>query len=340
MNLHIEPITDKHEWNEFIEELRPHSFLHTWNWGEFNKSLGHTIYRLGIFSGERLEGIALIIVIPARRAKFLFCPHGPLFRYNDPEQFTIFVEYVRKLGEQENASFVRVSPPMLDSESARKTFGSCGFRPAPIHMHVELAWILNIDTSESELLATMRKTTRYSIQRAQKLGVTVSIANQMEDVEKFYRIYQITTERQNFTGFSLDYLTKEFKAFADDGKALLFFGEYQSKIVSSAYVIFSNGSAFYHHGASTHEFPNIPVSHLVQWEAIREAKRRGMKFYNFWGIIPEGSPKNHPWTGLTLFKKGFGGFPEHYVHAQDLVMDSRYWFNYLVERMRKFRRRL
>ncbi|MEK7143873.1 MAG: peptidoglycan bridge formation glycyltransferase FemA/FemB family protein, partial [Patescibacteria group bacterium] len=78
---------------------------------------------------------------------------------------------------------------------------------------------------------------------------------------------------------------------------------------------------------------------LLQWEAIKEAKNRGCRFYNFWGIAPENNPK-HPWAGLTLFKKGFGGFSEEYIPAHDFVIKYSYWFVCLIEKIRKIRRGL
>jgi peptidoglycan pentaglycine glycine transferase (the first glycine) len=120
---------------------------------------------------------------------------------------------------------------------------------------------------------------------------------------------------------------------------VLFFGKYQGEYVSTAFVVYANGSGFYHHGASNQKFPSITASEAVQWAAIKEAKARGCERYNFWGIVPEEAVK-HPWHGLSKFKRGFGGFAEGYIHAQDIPLTSKYWLNYLVEKIRKIRRRL
>jgi len=62
-----------------------------------------------------------------------------------------------------------------------------------------------------------------------------------------------------------------------------------------------------------------------------------MSKIQFWGIAPENRPK-HPWTGLTLFKTGFGGYKEEYLHCQDLPVTLKYWLNYTVEKMRRIKR--
>ena len=72
---------------------------------------------------------------------------------------------------------------------------------------------------------------------------------------------------------------------------------------------------------------------------IQEAKKRGCTLYNFWGVSPDNKPK-HPWAGLSLFKKGFGGFEETYLHAQDKPLTKKYWLNYIIETVRRLKRRL
>jgi lipid II:glycine glycyltransferase (peptidoglycan interpeptide bridge formation enzyme) len=102
-------------------------------------------------------------------------------------------------------------------------------------------------------------------------------------------------------------------------------------------IVYTNNSAFYHHGASIRKYSNITASELLQWIAIKEAKQNGLSYYNFWGIVRE-KEKNHPWAGLSKFKKGFGGFEEEYLHAQDYVLRVKYWLNYLIEITRKIKR--
>jgi lipid II:glycine glycyltransferase (peptidoglycan interpeptide bridge formation enzyme) len=103
--------------------------------------------------------------------------------------------------------------------------------------------------------------------------------------------------------------------------------------------------AFYHHGSSISE-QKVPVSYLLQWEAIKEAKQRGCRSYNFWGIAPDVKEKldiaksRHPWAGLTLFKMGFGGRIKEYVKTQDFPISFSYWLTFIFERLRKIKRGL
>lgn len=338
MPYQIKPIEAKQQWEEFIDNLAPHTFLQSWQWGALQGGLGNKIYRLGIFENNILCGVAFIYKITAKRGSFLFCPHGPLIDWKKQGLLILLLNYLKDLGQKERVDFIRISPLVENSYQTKNVFKQMGFRDAPIHMmHPELAMILNIALPETELLAKMEKRTRYSINKAKRDGVKIRQFSNAKDIDIFYNLYQKTAARQKFTAFSLTYIQKEFEAFVNEKKVALFFAYYKDNIIAGALIVFANGSGFYHQGASIREYKNVPAAELLQWEAILETKRRDMQWYNFWGIAPE-NVKNHPWAGLTRFKAGFGGFSQEYLHCQDFILTPKYWLNYFVEKMRKTKR--
>lgn len=346
----ILPITNREVWDNFLSTVQPNTFLHSWQWGEFQEGSGERVWRLGVYDTKPLNnktteqpeliGVALVIKVRAKRGSFLFCPHGPIsIKALKHESMKALVDYLKELARKEKCGFVRFSPLMLNTPEHYKMWQDLGFRNAPTHMHPELAWILDIPPPEEQLLKNMRKTTRYSIRKAEKDGVKVTTSTNPEDLEKFWAVYGETAERQHFVSFSKEYLRKEFATFAAQNCATLIFGTYRGEIISAAFIVLTPWSAFYHHGASIPKYTNVPASQLVQWHAILEAKRRGCEKYNFWGVVPETAVK-HPWQGLSRFKRGFGGYTEAYVHAVDLPLAWRYWLTYTIERVRKWKRHL
>ncbi len=340
-------ITDKKTWEEFSGLCFEKTFLHSWNWGEFNKSMDQKVWRLGIYDDGKLVGLAQIIKIRARRGTLLFCPHGPIFgadalRSEESKicAFKCFFEKIKELGKSEKADFIRISPILMKTFENLHVFKELKFRRAPIHMHPEITWELDIKPKEEDLMADMRKTTRYLINKAKKEGVEILESNKEGDVREFNEIYQKTVSRHHFVPFSEDYLKNEFSAFSKDDQVSLFFAKYQNELIASAMIIFWKGGAFYHQGASSQKYPKIPASYLLQWEAIREAKKRGCLSYNFWGIAPPGSKSNHRFLGVTIFKTGFGGYMKEFVGTQDYPLTLKYWFNFTVEFIRSWRRNL
>ena len=110
--------------------------------------------------------------------------------------------------------------------------------------------------------------------------------------------------------------------------------------MAGAIIIFWSGIAFYHQAASVGKFSKLSIPYLLQWEAIKEAKNRHCKIYDFWGFTDPDKFPAHPWAGPTLFKMGFGGYKQEYIKTQDFVVSKKYWLNYIIERFRKARRGL
>jgi len=336
----IVEIKDKEKWDKFVIRNNTDSFLESWNWGKFSRKAGDKIWRLGLFeNGETLVAVALIVKIEAKRGTFLFIPHGPVVseeKYKT-EIISKLKTFLIRLGKKEKAAFIRISPIFKLNAENLQIFQKAGFRNAPIHMmHPETTWILDLNKSEEKLLADMKKNHRNLIRRAKKEELEILKGDSEEFLKDFYAIHMETVRRHHFIPFSYEYMKRELEIFRQDGQIEIFNARYQDKIISSAIIVFYGDAAFYHHGASSSEYSKIPSSYLALFTAICEAKKRGCKKFNFYGIVDD-KPK-HPWFGLSRFKKGFGGREVKFVHCQDLPLNFRYKITYLIETFRKIKR--
>lgn len=350
--MELREIANKEEWEGFLADCTEKTFLQSWNWGEFSLAMGDRVWRFGIYEAERLLGVAFAYKICAKRGTFLFVPHGPvvadgLTGKDKKEILELIVLRLKDIAREEGASFVRISPILVNNEENENIFLDFAFNPAPIHMHPEVTWELDITLPEETLLANMRKTTRYLIRQAEKNeDIEIVESNNLEDLKLFWPVYQETAKRHHFVVFQQKYLEAEFNCFSKDRQIEIFLAKYRGQVVSAAIFVLWQDVCFYHHSGSLSEFNKIPASYLLQWQAIKEAKRRGCRAYNFWGIAPnietegEAQKSKHPWAGLSLFKMGFGGYRKEYVRTQDFIVSSKYWINYLVEKIRKRKRNL
>jgi peptidoglycan pentaglycine glycine transferase (the first glycine) len=335
--MELKEIKNKQEWEDFLLNCQEKTFLQSWNWGEFQQSLGNKIWRFGVYENNTLISTALMIKHSAKRGSFLLVPHGPVGKQT---VLPALVEKLKELAHQEKVDFIRISPIWERTLEHEKLFKDLGFRLRALHTHPESSWKLNIEKPADELFSEMRKTTRYEIRRAEKLGVQVYQSFDIKDVETFNLMHREVVRHQKFVPFSLEYFKKEFTAFAKDNEIALFLAKYQGKVIAASYGVFWSRMAFYHHAALLPEYKKIPASYLLQWHAIQEAKKRGCKIYDFWGYAdPEKNPQ-HPYAGPTLFKMGFGGYMQEYVKTQDLPISQKYWLNYIIETIRKMRRGL
>lgn len=338
--LKAKTISNQKIWDKFVSKVPTHTFFQSFEWADFNQNIGDKPMQFGFYENNRLVGVALIIKVFAKRGTFLFCPHGPLFIADKPHYWRFFLKFFKTNGRKEQVDFVRTSPAVLNNPKIQALFHQAGLINAPIHMSAETSWILKLENkSEEQLLSEMRKTTRYEIRQAEKRGYHVVKSVALKDLNIFLDLYHQTVNRTNFVPFSDKYLTQEFLTFAKNNKVMLFLEKHGSRFVAALMVIFHGKGAFYHQGA-TQPLGKEAVSYLAQWEAIKEARRRGCTFYNFWGIAPRDDPK-HPWYGLSLFKKGFGGERVNFIHAQDYPLKPwRYLPVYILEKIRKIKRGL
>lgn len=338
--MEIKIITNFAEWENFVLSQPYTLFMQSASYGEFYKSINEDFWVFGIYEKNILIGGSLVVSVHAKRGNFLFLPYGPILPLDKKlESLKLLTNNLFNFAKKNKYDFVRVSPFLNDDQENKKIFREAGYRSAPMHILAETTWILNLDVSHHDLLMGMNKNHRNLIHRCEREKVEVKKFNYDTALEDFNKLHDITAERHNFHRFSKNYVNKEFSAFSKNNQALVLHAYLaDGTLDSSAVIMYYGNMAAYRHGASLGSDKKIPTSYLLQWEAIKEAKERGCKWYNFWGIAPEGAHFSHPFYGITHFKKGFGGAQKNLLHCQDLLVSKNYWFNWLIEMIRKEKR--
>lgn len=331
-------ITEHKVWDDFLKKHPGANFLQSWQWGEFHEKLGHTISRIGFFEGGELAGVMLSIVEKAKRATYLTVPAGPIVDWENHEVTLKFRETIQAIAKENNCAFIRIRPQLESTDFSKELFKKLGFRKSPMHLHAELTNQLDITKSTEELLANMRKATRYEIKKAIKLEIKIKTSTNPKDIKAFYELQLQTAKRHGFVPFSLKFLETQFEVFTKSNHAILYSAYFENRLLAQAIIIFYGDEAVYHYGASTKDGREYPGAYLIQWEAIIEAKKRGLTQYNFWGVTND---TYHRFANLSMFKRGFGGSDYEYIHAQDLILNlTKYFLNYAIEMIRKKTRRV
>ncbi|MFA6376488.1 MAG: peptidoglycan bridge formation glycyltransferase FemA/FemB family protein [Candidatus Paceibacterota bacterium] len=344
--MEFKEITNKLEWEGFLGKCGQKSFLCSWAWGEFQILQGFKIKRLGAVDNSGLRAVVLAVKIKARRGTYILIQHGPNFiETNQGEIEKILKELffeLKKWAKEEGASFIRCAPLLERSRQNLEMSKAMGFRKAPMHANAyEATWKLDIGLSEEDLFKGMRKTTRYLIRQAQKNpDITIEQSTNPADIAIYQGLNRNVGERQKFAAFSDEYIKREFELFAGEREVSFFFGKYQNEIAAGSMVVFWQDTAYYHQAASLGKFAKYSIPYLLQWEAVKAAKARGCKRYDFWGYIDPKTDPKHPWAGPTLFKMGFGGGAYEYLKTMDLPLSWKYWPVFIFENLRKLKRGL
>jgi len=287
----------KDQWNKIIIEDNG-CFLQSWQWGQFQQSLGRKVFRIS--ADEKILGQIIKHNLPFNKS-FLYCPRGPLFQGQIDKNF---FNKIKEIAQKENAIFLKVEPN-LDIKSLKK---SNSIQP-------QTTLIIDLENSEEALLNQMSSKTRYNIRLAQKKNVKIEIIAKpdQKDIEIFWQLANQTAGRDNFKLYPKKYYQKMIAVLSEERMLKLFTAKYEDKVIVSNTMIFFGNTAYYLHGSSDYNARNLMAPHLCQWQAILKAKMMGLKYYDFWGV------DEIKWPGVTRFKKGFGGREASYQGAYDLI---------------------
>ena len=231
------------------------------------------------------------------------------------------------------------------SREAADSFGRNLVKPvkkAPVDIQPPDTVILDISKSEEELLASMKSKWRYNIRLAEKKGVTVKAfrsgdAGFEEAFENFYDLFQQTSERDKVSFHNKDY----YKDLLDHGNKgsdtepliTLYLASHEGQPLAGIITLFCPREAVYLYGASGNIKRNYMPAYLLQWTAIRDAKKYKCQVYDFYGCPPT-EDANHPMHGLFLFKTGFGGSLIHRPGSFDISTKKLYNLYLFAEKFR------
>lgn len=161
--------------------------------------------------------------------------------------------------------------------------------------------ITDLTKSEPDLLASMHEKTRYNVRLAERKGVTVSIGT--DSIDAVWPLFEQTASRGQFRLHLKSYYEKMLAS----GVVFIATAKVGDQVVAANLMVDFDGTRTYLHGASGETHRNVMAPFLLHWELIKDAKRKGIAAYDWWGVAPEGADESHPWNGITRFKLGFGG---------------------------------
>ena len=208
--------------------------------------------------------------------------------------------------------------------------------------------LVDLTGTEEEILEKMHSKWRYNIRLSERKGVVIhrylgNDINLSEKIDKFYELTKITNARDGNASHSKAYYVDLIKSSAEEvaaGKDVpvisLYIAEHEGEEIASIMTLFSHDEAIYLYGASSNNKRNLMPHHLLQWTAMKDAKAYGSKYYDMYGMPPEGKDENHPMHGLYMFKANFGGKNIHRTGSWDIPLTAIYHPYSAAEKLRAF----
>lgn len=327
---------DRKQWDKFVTAHPEANFLQSWDFYEFHKSRGNQIVRrVALDEKQQIVAAYAGVVEAAKRGRHLAVAGGPILDWQNQTLVKEIFADLKSEGEKHHCVFVRVRPQLEKSAESLELMKQLGLKPAPMYLSVEYAGVLDLSKNEEAILQGMRQRLRRALRKAAKNCITIEKSTDPQDIHTFYQIQLQTANRHDFVAFSEDFFTKQFAAFAKNGEAVLYTAKLGDEILAQNFMIFYGNEASYHYGVSSELGTKYSGAPLLHMEAMRDARERGIKRYNLWGIVGE-DETNHRFYGVSVFKRGFGVDELKYTPAHDLILQpAKYNFTKLVEKVRK-----
>ncbi len=284
------------EWDSIWAQCPYSTYFHSREWAEIWKGYtGGTIRpdpKLIIFS----DGKKALLPLSSERTR------GGLRRLYHSSPAGTFGGWI---------SSDRLTPAhtVLLGEYLTKTLGSLIWRLNPYDELVaesgltpteqDVTHTLNLGGGFDRIYKAWTKGHRSAVRKAEKAGVLVRIASQLEDWSDYYRVYQDSlrrwgaraTSRYAWPLFHLMYLHSS-------PNIKLWLGIYKDAVVAGALTFSARNHVVYWHGAALEDFLNLRPVHLVLYHAIRAACKDGFSWFDF---NPSGGHQ-----GVRAFKVSFG----------------------------------
>ena len=336
--------------NNFIQQNSPDGgFLQSDIWRKFQESTGRKIFIIN----DNFHASIIEHILPVA-GKYFYIPRGPIFGKSQEFPISNFQFPNEKgtkksllgiiiLAKKENCGWIRIEP--ADEKSLELIKENSGHKivKAPHDVQPKEIFVIGLEKSEEELLSGMKSKTRYNTRLAEKKGVVVKaisnfqspISNEVPNpdiknpkyyIDNFIRLVNITAKRDGIVTHPEEYYHRMFEIIPAENLKL-YAAEFQGKIIAMNLMIFFGDTATYLHGASDNEHRNVMAPFLLQWRAIRDAKKQGCGKYNFGGIRsanPVGNEnRENKWDGITRFKTGFSANtkPLEFPGSYDIILN-------------------
>ena len=304
---------NKKQLDDFVANQEHSQFLQSSAWADFNDKLGAKVWRLGVEENGELVATTIFIKksLPLGWAYF-YSPRGPIVN-GKVEVFNFLMSEIKKIAVKEKVIFCRLEP----------TFDFMDF--TSLHLESTLpiqpkqTIILNLEKNEEELLGAMHPKTRYNIKLASKKKLTVKHGKPTdEEFAKFWQLMEATKTRDNFSLHGQTY----YRTMLASPLMELWQVYFEDQLLAVAIIAKFGDTTTYVHGASSNDLRPLMAPYWLHWQAIKEAKQEGFKYYDLFGV------DKAKWPGVTRFKEGWGGANIAYPGTFDLVFNSVYYVIY------------
>lgn len=303
----------------------------TKKWQKLQQDLGEKSY-----FEETPDYSYLAIETKTKLGTYLYLPYGPYLQTKSAAKKAF--KSLEALAKEKSAIFIRIEPE--DAKNAEFLLNMTNCRKST-DLNPKETWILDI-SKDDYLSKIPSRLLRYH-RGADKKGLKITTSKNPEDIKHLIKLQNALANQKGISTFPENYLKTELK----QPFSTLYLVNYSNpdtkkEEIIAAGLVFDNDKTRYNlQGAQSEEGRKLHATGILTVQLILDAKEKGLKTFDFWGIAPENAPKNHPWAGFTSFKKTFDGQEVDYAGTHDIVLNkSKYHLYQLLRKANRLKRKI
>lgn len=299
------------------------SFLQSKSWQKLQDDLGETSH-----FKETANYRYLAIEKNTPFGKYLYLPYGPCF--GTEKDLKDALADLQSLAKNIGAFFIRIEPQNLENAhflQNTKSYNGLHIKKSKDINPAE-TWVIDLTGSDEDLKKKLPSRLLRYYRGAAKNGFTIEQSKDPNDIHHLLDLQKKLAKKKKISTFSEKYLQTQLK----QDFATLYLVKNANKVVAAGLIFDDQDTRYNLQGAQDEEYRKFHATGILTIQLILDAKAKGLKTFDCWGIAPEGAPKNHPWAGFTAFKKTFDGRELRYCGDYDLISNRFKYATYSIFR--------
>lgn len=329
MSIKIATKQDVHKWNKIVEKDPQGKFFDRFEWCQGLGLISNNIKPFPLFiedNGGVIRVFPLCIVkysfALANVRTFESLPFsdyggGSFFRSREILEFPKFLEQfinnLIKIGSKNRCLRISIRrtyfPDIINSNIIRKPL---------ITDTSKCTFLIFLTEGIDEIYRKMRSSRRRSIKQGEKRGIMIHEAQDLYDLQSFYKIYSRTMTQKRTTPLPYHLFHYIWDVFIPRNEAKIFVANYYNKPVGGILIFIYNGICHAWAWGSLKEYNDKRPIDLLLWHSIKWSFENNLKIFDL------GNTDNDPSSGNYFFKRSWGG-KKMALYTYHIILQPNKW---------------
>lgn len=248
-----------------------------------------------------------------------YVPKGPGVASAD--QLKPLLPPLKQFAKENKAFMVKIEPELLENDENVKKINKLGLRK---QLGVQAANTVIIDTTDDidTIQSRFSSQVRNKIRLAVKDGVVTKIVPVNDENCKLFFDMMVKTINGRSPLRDYEYFKLFWQSHDQAGTGIFMFAYANNQVICTDYIEIIGQKAYRKDAASIRDTTVRGASSLLELNAIKYLREKGVTKYDLYGSPPSDQIKNpkHPFYGFGTFKAGFNSEITDYIGCLDLIV--------------------